>query len=341
MLDNTGLTDNTAALQALHDALPSTGGEIVIPADATGSVFKFAGPVIFTKTVKIDFKGAKIRVDHPANTIFNVTSPNARNSKIENFEIGSNVARTGGYYFALGSQNVEISHFWAEDYWRFAYLDDCNSARIAHGEGDNPVAESTAPGSGFAVVGAGAPCSHTVFENLYFTARTPQGSQGFGILLMQNDVVHLDKVSLMRHGDAVRIAPDGQGKFCNMVMIDRCNLDTSTNGLKVQPSNGASTNVLRVSDTWTSVQSQAGIILNASSGQIQNVTISGGETMACGQGLITHGNVQNLNIVSGDFINNAVGVQINPGCSGKMGKMAHLSGNGTNLINNSAAFAVL
>lgn len=339
--DNTGTNDNVTALQLAHDALPSTGGTIVIPTDESGSTYNFGGQVNFTKTVNIDFGGAKIKVTHPTNNIFNISGSNARNSSIRGFEIGSTVARIGGYYFIATSQNVEVTQFFAQDYWRFIYIDDANSVRITKGEGYNPVAESSVGGAGFAVVGVGQPCGGITFSDLFFTSLTQEGSSGFGLLLCKNDVVHVNKCSFIRHGDAIRIAPDGSGNFCNIVLIDGCNFDTSSNALKVQPTNGASVNVLRLTDTWASVQAEAGVILNGMNGNISNTTLSGNMITGNTYGVITHGSVNNLNINSGDIIGNTYGVKINSGTSGFLNTSTVVTSNGTNIVNDSGGSFVV
>lgn len=338
--DNSGGVDASATLTTLLATMPATGGKII----THGGTWKFCSlgtTVTINKPVEFDFEGAVVNLPCVTGLAFYINTTGAARTVIENAHFTAPTTHTANYYFVSTSLNVIFSNIEFDHHYRFIDIEDSQNFFAEKMYGHDSYVGS---GSGDFMIGcggAGTGNGVVTLRDIYSTNADMAHQSSFGVQACNGDGYTFENVFEVLHGNDFMMTPQTGNTLANVHFINSTP-DTSTNGIVVQPSGTGVATDITIDDTWASVQTGDGILLDATHGTISNVTITGGNRILSngGAGVHTIGAVQNLQVLQGNVSANGTGLNISSATTGYAGMDLNVTGNTTNITNASSGFTV-
>lgn len=317
--DKTGVADSSTAIQAAHDSLPASGGEIYFPP----GTYKFSG-IIITKSVSIrcagGFNGGVIWTNPtPTTPFFSATSISA--FLASGFHATSSVTRTGGKYFDLTTINrVSITEFFAEKYYVCIGVDGGSEIKIDTFQMFDGVSGALFPNSGAILLGDNNYTGSTGIDNGYIKCQDLTKQCSFGIRAKFVDVMNIGaNVTIIGHGTNLDISP-GNGQTASFVKSWGTTYDTAVIGVNIAPTGTG--RVIRADfyGGWYGEHTITGIVVDGTSGTVDGVLFHGGEAMNnLSVGVNIFGaNSKNIKVMDMDVSGNPIGIRFSTSADGRI-----------------------
>jgi len=296
-----GSTDDVAAFQAAHDALPAAGGEILLPEGTT----RVSSAINITKPMTITGQGQGstiILTTSATAKIFNVTGEEVL---IRNLQFGSAIARTGGAYvhFDSTANRGTIKDFLMLSY--FIGVQITAEATIRIKDGSIRTGVTNAGGSGIFIDGGN---DHYI-DNITMDAAA--GSQpAAGIRVTNSGSTNITNCGIIHHTHDLLINPQDGQTVASLYAINTF-FDTAERGIFIDPGGTGVVTRCHFIGCWTSSHSDQGVLIN-----------SGGTGERSGIEFIGHHSVLNtgigfhllkgtdIRIVGGAFNQNEQGIAV-------------------------------
>lgn len=329
-----GVASDSAAIQAAYDALPSLGGQLLFPS----GTYKFSG-ITGSKPVKIvgagAFNGGVIFTNPTANTpFFNIS--NTSGIEISGFNMTSSIARTGGAYLKFTNVNrLKVHKFFMDKYYLGIDHDGGSEITFDSFQMFDGVADSVVAGSGAFRLGNTAYTGCVNIDNAYIKCSDITKQCTFGIQAKYVDVVNIGSgVTIIQHGNNLQVNP-ASGQTAAIIKANGSVFDTAKNGVYISPETGG--RVLRCDfmGAWIGVQSGSGVIIDATKGDVEDISFIGGQAIANTTAGFNILGVKgkNIKILGVDICTNGIGIRAtdNINFSAKFNNIGSLGPSGGNV----------
>lgn len=306
-----GITNDTAAFQAAHDALPAGGGAIFVPA----GTYLIRPTITLTKPIVIQGTGqhsAVLTTDQATGTLF---SASGSGTQFRDLRITASVTRTAGefIYFPIASRAV-VSRVYMTGYFigirisggATCTIEDCSMRDGAAGGG----------GAGILLDDATSQVNDAVIRHV--TMDAPSGAQpSAGIQIKAGSAVQITDCDIIHHTDCLLINP-GNGQLVGSVWGLNSFFDTANRGIIVLPSGTGNVQRLKFTNCWASSHTSNGITLNnTGSGVLTEVEfVNVTALLNGGAGLSLTAGCSDVTVLGGNFGGNTShGILVNDGIS--------------------------
>lgn len=262
-----GTTDDTAAFQAAHDALPTNGGDVFVPP----GTYKLSSAVTFSKPTCLYGAGVKSTTLKTSSATSDVLVFDCAYCTVENMGFDSSATRTAGSYvritincirsrvrdFLMVGGFVGITAVCADTLW------------IENGD----IFDTATAGYGIRFIGDGVTAAG---NDLYVSRVTMSGASNVataGIQITNNGAINITDCDIIRHGSCLLINP-GSGEVASAIYVMNSYLDSATNGAVIDPAAGGTVAQCHFIGCWMGAHSGHGIIIG-STGTIRGVEFNG------------------------------------------------------------------
>lgn len=301
---NTGGTvDAGSALQAWHDALPASGGQLYVP----NGTYLIHTPVSFTKPVLIrgaSMVGVIFTTDLPTGNVMTF----AGSSSIENFSFTASVVRTAGYFvYRLGCSTGWVKNAVFQNYYIAIGQDNCVLDVLRDIQFNTPVAATVAPGGGAIQVGLVTQCGSCVYDQISTFANSLILMPTFGINFVNVDGPIIVNSEIIRHGIDLYITP-GNGQLGNAIHCTNTFFDSATYGIVFAATGTGTIADCIINGCWTGNHSQSGVFIDSTG--VFGLQIIGLQAFGNTQyGILCQFNC-GLRVIGGVFRANSIGIVI-------------------------------
>ncbi|WP_108398797.1 right-handed parallel beta-helix repeat-containing protein [Devosia submarina] len=331
--------NDTAAVQAAIDYLPSSGGELLFPG---GGTYKL-GQVNVAKPLNI--KGAAregasvIKPLAATGDLFNVTGVafTARD-----LQFSSDVVRTTGATIKVtGPGRGSIRDCMMEKHFQGIVLDGAFAFVLDGVNFFDATPSATAVGSCNISLGPTQYTPSISINNCKANQNNESLQPSFGIVMGYVDIINMTGVDMIKQGTNLSIRPSA-GQFAHGVYGANCCFDSGLIAMAITPS-GGDVRQCGFTTSWFSGSQQSGIVVDPSgSAIVAGVGIANSDIISNGKGGAGHGialigpNVSKLSVTDGcrisDNPNN--GIDVSGGATeliivnNFVGQVGNLGGNG-------------
>lgn len=272
--------NDTTALQAYHDALPSVGGEIIL---RRNSIYKTA-TINITKSVRFGSSGTaenNTQVSALNATGHVLSAVSAPGFWLSDVGFIAGATRTAGAYVNL--QQVyrgTIRDFRMDSHFIGVRLNDVSALTIENGSFTFPVASVVTANGGGILVGDSVYVGKLDLANLYFTSQqvpdiySDTYQPTYGIQLVHSDNLTLTSCFFAYQGTAVSIAPS-TGKFVTNMNVFGCTFDYSRRQVLIAPAGGQASHINFFGGLAAFSHLQGGICIDSTNGECSDINFYG------------------------------------------------------------------
>jgi hypothetical protein len=309
-----GITDDTAAFQAAHDAMSVFGGIVFAPAGtyAIGGTVTFSKPMTF---MGVGIGSTIIKATVGTGDVFLMTGARQR---LTGFQIQAGVPQTADAYvhYSSTASGQMIDHFYLDGWFRGILWDG-----IARLYADRGYLFNGVTNTGFGILINAGNDFRLAF--LSMDGPAPQLSQaGIGMSIQNATNVVVQSCVILHHTNGIASTPGNGQALLNVEILD-CLIDgCGTRGIILRPvvaSTGSIARVRIADCTMSNSITQHGIILDSRGGTMNSVDIVNCQCMnnvLDGIQLLGIGNAKDVQVLGGEYSNNRDGIRFGDGAVG-------------------------
>ncbi|WP_374638510.1 hypothetical protein [Agrobacterium salinitolerans] len=294
-----GVADDTAEIQACHDAVPLAGVEIVLGAGKTYNItaLTFSKPVKFSSDAPTKPNRQNEGAVGSGMLIVTVATGDVITTTaqlvLDGISVSASVARTAGRLVKANNAStfasvsgLTVANCYIEKQYRIVDVDGY-FVNIHHNKFSNPV---TIAGAAGIIVGENSYTGHVnICDNMFDNADHATAQPSAAIILRHVDVASIRGNLFVAWGTNILVQPLN-GQFSALVDISHNCIDTAQYGIVVAPQTGAMVVRLAISDNRITVHSTHGIWMDATNGSISEITIHDNVCAFCaGIGIVLGG----------------------------------------------------
>ena len=275
-----GVVNDTAAFQAAHDALPASGGAIIVPS------FDYAlgGTVIITKPIDFIIQpGAKFIATAATGDLFLVRGL-VTGFKMVGAYFTASVVRTGGYAINLAGSpafgtiiHPVVSFNYFEKQYRCVAVDYAQHPIITHNTVFDSTSHAQSAGSGGVFVGTTHYVHGADVSGNHFQVSDALGKAFCAIHVGHCDVYFIERNTSVRYLRCLIIKPVGASQYAGVGRVIGNNFDTSEIGVLIEPESGGRVLTTIVAMNWLCAASLGGLFANDNTGKIRDLKIFNNE----------------------------------------------------------------
>ncbi len=288
---------------AASDSGVGSGSEIVMPAGQTLDYRGGSLQTLPTKGVTVNFGGCRL-IPRVGDTFLAVGG----GDRFCNVRVIPEADMAGGRVFILGGDNPELVNAYAERHYILADVVGGNGAYI---QADM---KNTAAGGKGIRIGSNAYTGPVTLDVLARADTAFANRADCAVQVQNGDVIDFGKSTFLQHKDNILGQPDGTlpgDDFSAILNLIGVTSDTATNALKIQPINGAAVYRVSVLGGIYSVMTGSGIVVDATGGTVQDVTISNATLLACAAyGVRSIGGSSRVRLVENSYLDCGVGFDL-------------------------------
>jgi hypothetical protein len=327
-----GVTDDTAAIQAAHDSLPSSGGRIEL---SQGTYV--ISSVTFTKPVELRGKGRKASIIKSNSATLDTVISSAQGFKVSGVGFDCSTVKTSGAYIKATGwhsvvDNVEFSKFYIG-----LDADGVIGLNVSNINAIDGVSGSVSANGAIIRIGETSYCGGVNIKNVEADVNVVANQPTHGILLRYVDVVTIDGALIIHHTNALKIAPKS-GQFSALVHVSNSDFDTSQRGILIQPAAGGTVQRCTISQTWAGANTSDGVMIDGTAGTVDGVHFTGLQAIGNTQigANVVGANAKNITFAHSQCAGNGGnGLQVTSGANstwdgGVLGATDTAGGNGSN-----------
>lgn len=294
-----GVADDTAEIQACHDAVPLAGVEIVLGAGKTYNItaLTFSKPVKFSSDAPTKPNRQNEGAVGSGMLIVTVATGDVITTTaqlvLDGISVSASVARTAGRLVKANNAStfasvsgLTMQNCYIEKQFRIVDVDGY-FVNIHHNKFSNPV---TIAGAAGIIVGENSYTGHVnICDNMFDNADHATAQPSAAIILRHVDVASIRGNLFVAWGTDILVQPLN-GQFAALVDISHNCIDTAQYGIVVAPQTGAMVVRLNISDNRITVHTSHGIWMDATNASISEVSIHDNVCAFCtGIGIVLGG----------------------------------------------------
>lgn len=304
-----GTTDDSAAIQAAHDALPGSGGSLYFPP----GTYKVISTITISKPTTLFGVGFSSAISTASGTV-DVFSVTGQGVTFADLQLTASVTRTAGYFInfagGLNANNYSRVERCLLTQW-FNGIGFTNGGSTTERILDCVMTTSIVGGIGITQATT-ANAVDVVFRDILIIGPTAGAQLVAGISINNVGDATLSRVSTVKTGIGLHI-PAPNGKTVQAVYVSDSYFDSGTGaGVQINPAAGGTVQMVKLTNVW-SCSNTHGVLVNPSgTGATQRVEAINmtGSANAGGQGFFIGAGATGVSIVGGSFAQNVNGISI-------------------------------